>query len=145
MPWYEYECPSGHLTERRGGVEDSHTPCPDCSQQAKRREFNLAALVGATVMKAQKYRVSEYIEASQEVDYHYTKAENEFVIEMIAAGRIDPTPMLSHRVGLDELHLVVSDTVAASIGRRLYKRLTELMGEETARQLFASRLRVLSL
>lgn len=46
---------------------------------------------------------------------------------------------------LDELHLVVSDTVAASIGRRLYKRLTELMGEETARQLFASRLRVLTL
>lgn len=46
---------------------------------------------------------------------------------------------------LDELHLVISDTVAASIGRRLYKRLTELMGEETARQLFASRLRVLTL
>jgi len=33
----------------------------------------------------------------------YTKAENQFVIEMIAAGRIDPTPMLSHRVSLDEL------------------------------------------
>jgi len=33
----------------------------------------------------------------------YTKAENEFVIEMIAAGRIDPSPMLSHRVSLDEL------------------------------------------
>ncbi|NNC80461.1 MAG: alcohol dehydrogenase catalytic domain-containing protein [Acidimicrobiales bacterium] len=33
----------------------------------------------------------------------YTKAENQFVIEMIAAGRIDPSPMLSHRVTLDEL------------------------------------------
>ena len=33
----------------------------------------------------------------------YTKAENEFVMEMIAAGRIDPTPMVSHRVTLDEL------------------------------------------
>jgi (R,R)-butanediol dehydrogenase/meso-butanediol dehydrogenase/diacetyl reductase len=33
----------------------------------------------------------------------YTKAENQFVMEMIAAGRIDPTPMLSHRVTLDEL------------------------------------------
>lgn len=33
----------------------------------------------------------------------YTKEENAFVIEMIAAGRIDPTPMLSHRVTLDEL------------------------------------------
>jgi len=33
----------------------------------------------------------------------YSKAENEFVMEMVAAGRIDPTPMLSHRVTLDEL------------------------------------------
>jgi (R,R)-butanediol dehydrogenase/meso-butanediol dehydrogenase/diacetyl reductase len=33
----------------------------------------------------------------------YTKAENEFVMEMVSAGRIDPTPMLSHRVTLDEL------------------------------------------
>jgi (R,R)-butanediol dehydrogenase/meso-butanediol dehydrogenase/diacetyl reductase len=33
----------------------------------------------------------------------YTKAENQFVIEMIAAGRIDPSPMLSHTVSLDEL------------------------------------------
>ncbi len=33
----------------------------------------------------------------------YTKAENEFVIEMIAAGRIDPSPLLSHTVSLDEL------------------------------------------
>ncbi len=33
----------------------------------------------------------------------YTKAENAFVIEMIAAGRIDPAPLLSHRVSLDEL------------------------------------------
>ena len=33
----------------------------------------------------------------------YTKEENAFVVEMIEAGRIDPTPMLSHRVSLDEL------------------------------------------
>ena len=33
----------------------------------------------------------------------YTTEENAFVIEMIAAGRLDPTPMLSHRVTLDEL------------------------------------------
>ena len=35
----------------------------------------------------------------------YTKAENEFVIEMIATGRIDPRPLLSHRVTLDEFPL----------------------------------------
>ena len=33
----------------------------------------------------------------------YTKAENQFVMEMIAAGRIDPAPMISHRIGLDAL------------------------------------------
>ena len=33
----------------------------------------------------------------------YTKDENAFVLEMIAAGRIDPTPMLSHQVSLEEL------------------------------------------
>ncbi len=33
----------------------------------------------------------------------YTKAENQFILEMIAAGRIDPAPMISHRVTLDDL------------------------------------------
>ncbi len=33
----------------------------------------------------------------------YTKAENAFVLEMIDAGRIDPAPLISHRVTLDEL------------------------------------------
>ena len=33
----------------------------------------------------------------------YTKAENQFILEMIAAGRVDPSPMISHRIGLDAL------------------------------------------
>ena len=33
----------------------------------------------------------------------YTKADNEFIMEMIATGRIDPIPMISHRIGLDAL------------------------------------------
>ena len=33
----------------------------------------------------------------------YTKAENEFILEMLAAGRIDPAPMITHRIGLDDL------------------------------------------
>lgn len=33
----------------------------------------------------------------------YTKAENQFILEMVAAGRIDPAPMISHRIGLDDL------------------------------------------
>lgn len=33
----------------------------------------------------------------------YTKAENEFILEMIATGRIGPSPLITHRVSLDEL------------------------------------------
>jgi (R,R)-butanediol dehydrogenase/meso-butanediol dehydrogenase/diacetyl reductase len=33
----------------------------------------------------------------------YTKAENQFILEMIEAGRIDPSPMISHRIGIGEL------------------------------------------
>ena len=33
----------------------------------------------------------------------YTKADNEFIMEMIASGRIDPSPLISHRIGLDAL------------------------------------------
>ena len=74
--WYEYTCPEGHVTEKKGGVEDIHTPCSGCNRKARRRVFNLASIVGGTVMKEQKYRVSEFMEASQEVDYYHTKAEN---------------------------------------------------------------------
>jgi (R,R)-butanediol dehydrogenase/meso-butanediol dehydrogenase/diacetyl reductase len=33
----------------------------------------------------------------------YTRAENEFILEMIAAGRIDPSPLISHRITLGDL------------------------------------------
>ncbi len=33
----------------------------------------------------------------------YTRAENEFILEMIATNRIDPSPMITHRINLDEL------------------------------------------
>ena len=36
----------------------------------------------------------------------YTKDENRFILEMIETGRIDPTPMISHRIGLDDLPAV---------------------------------------
>lgn len=53
---------------------------------------------------------------------------------------------LAYRDGwLDELHLVVSDPVAATIGHRLHKKLRSIAGEAATRQLFASRIRVLTL
>ncbi len=36
----------------------------------------------------------------------YTKDENRFILEMIEAGRVDPTPMISHHIGLDDLPAV---------------------------------------
>lgn len=76
MPFYQYRCLAGHLTEKRGGLEEAETPCSVCAEPAKRRDFNLVVIVGA--LKEQKYPVSRYREASEEVDYHYTKAENDY-------------------------------------------------------------------
>ena len=70
---YDYVCPSGHVTEKRGGVSDIHTPCSQCNRLSQRRGFNLVS-IGT---KEKKYRVSEFMEASQEVDYHHTRAEND--------------------------------------------------------------------
>ena len=72
---YEYVCPEGHVTEKNGGLDDVQAPC-SCGEIARRREFNLAALVGATVMKEQKFPVSRFQEAAAEVDYYHTKLEN---------------------------------------------------------------------
>jgi threonine dehydrogenase-like Zn-dependent dehydrogenase len=33
----------------------------------------------------------------------YTRSENEFIMEMIEQGRIDPAPLISHTISLDEL------------------------------------------
>lgn len=33
----------------------------------------------------------------------YTRPENEFIMDMIAQGRIDPSPLISHTISLDEL------------------------------------------
>lgn len=73
---YTYVCPQGHEVDARGGVADVSRPC-ECGKAARRREFYLPAIVGATVMKEQKYRVSEFQEAAMEVDYAYTKAESD--------------------------------------------------------------------
>jgi (R,R)-butanediol dehydrogenase/meso-butanediol dehydrogenase/diacetyl reductase len=39
----------------------------------------------------------------------YTKAHYEHTLQMLASGQLDPTPMITHRIGLDEL----PDTLAA--------------------------------
>ena len=72
---YTYVCPNGHEIDRRGGVADVTLPCA-CGCIGTRKPFNRIAIKGETVAKA-PYSVSEFVEASAEVDYHYTKAEND--------------------------------------------------------------------
>ena len=68
---YDYVCPSGHVTEKRGGVSDIHTPCSQCNRLSQRRGFNFIS-IGT---KEKKYRVSDFIEASSEMDYAYSTVE----------------------------------------------------------------------
>lgn len=75
---YEYVCDEGHVTTKRGGPDDRSAPCA-CGLKGERRPFYLTAIVGETVMKEQKYRVSEFQEASAEVDYAYSQAEKDGV------------------------------------------------------------------
>ena len=69
---YEYRCPRGHVTTKRGGLDDASSPC-GCGLTVQRKPFNLASIRGDTV--AGTYSVSEFMEATQEVDYHYAKAQ----------------------------------------------------------------------
>ena len=46
---------------------------------------------------------------------------------------------------LDEVHIVISDAIAATIGQRLYRKISELAGETVAQRLFARFIRVLTL
>ncbi|KKL73691.1 hypothetical protein LCGC14_2072350 [marine sediment metagenome] len=73
MPLYEYSC-GAHITEKRAGYDVERIPCPICGADAQRRGFNLVSSVireGATRVKNAKgkYLVSDFQEASQELDY----------------------------------------------------------------------------
>lgn len=73
MPLYEYSC-GDHTTEKRAGYDVERIPCPLCGADAPRRGFNLVSSVireGATNVKNAKgkYLVSDFQEASQELDY----------------------------------------------------------------------------
>ncbi len=58
----------------------TNTDCCKCGEAAKRSEVNHVGFSGfaATPRDQQNYRQSfrEFKEASEEVDYHYTRAEN---------------------------------------------------------------------
>lgn len=82
-----------------------------------------------------------------EVEHAYRSTKDldrlaDFVLKVFA----DEGRCVAYRSGwLDEVHLVISDPVAAGIGRRLQRKLTERVGEARTRRLFARGIRVLSL
>ena len=67
---YEYNCPLGHTVEKIGGLAARSAPC-FCGQKAYRSEVNYV-FVGT---KEQKYRVSDFVEASSEIDHAYSSVE----------------------------------------------------------------------
>jgi hypothetical protein len=74
---YVYVCEDGHETEKKAGLSDVQARCSVCGKSAPRRPFNLVSIVGETVPIEQRQEVRDFQEASQEIDYHYTKAEND--------------------------------------------------------------------
>lgn len=100
MPLYDFECRVGHVTEVKAGYDVTHLPCPTCGREALRLAvYREQYISGETVPKGNatregnikdkhgRTRLSVFQEASQEIDYAHTKAENE-------AGRELPSPNL---------------------------------------------------
>lgn len=87
MPLYDYHCADcGEVTEERRGLEDYLIPCPLCGGTAHRAACSgLPAIWGETVGRGfstsrakdqrGRYRVSNFQEASAEIDYAHTRAE----------------------------------------------------------------------
>ena len=71
MPLYEYVCSLGHTMERIGGLSDSTAPCSLCPEIAHRLEVNHVS-IGT---KEKKYRVSDFVEASSEIEHTFASAE----------------------------------------------------------------------
>jgi putative FmdB family regulatory protein len=90
MPLYDFECPAGHVTEKRAGLSDEAMPCPLCGESARRVPFyasqyingetvakgrSKATRLGNVVDKHGRYRVGLFQEASAEVAHTCDKAE----------------------------------------------------------------------
>ncbi len=71
MAIYDFICKCGEVTEARRGVGVKSIPCPACGQSASRSAVYQVAL--GSIEK--KYRVSDVVEASQEMDYAHTTQE----------------------------------------------------------------------
>jgi hypothetical protein len=71
VPIYNFACECGEVTEARAGYETGSLPCPACGQAATRSAVYQIALG----TKEKKYRVTEFQEASQELEYAHGQQE----------------------------------------------------------------------
>ena len=79
MPNFLFRCPNGHESDLLRHRDTVEVPCA-CGATARRAEVNRIAVVGfAEIPRGEEnYRreFADFREASAEVDYHYTKAED---------------------------------------------------------------------
>ena len=87
MPVYDYVCGLGHKHEERRGYEESSIPCVSCSEPAQRQavyayQSTITETGGSSYprldnakSKDGKYRVSNFQEASAEIDYAASRIE----------------------------------------------------------------------
>ncbi len=87
MPVYDYVCGLGHTHEERRGYEESSAPCASCGKPAQRVAVyayqstitetggNSYPRLDNAKSKDGKYRVSDFQEASAEIDYAASRIE----------------------------------------------------------------------
>ncbi len=87
MPHYDFACKCGEVTEAQAGYETSSLPCRACGAPAQRvaiyaYQSTIAETGGNSYprldnakSKDGKYRVSDFQEASAEIDYAATQIE----------------------------------------------------------------------
>lgn len=87
MAIYDFACPCGEITEARAGYETSSLLCPACGNSAKRVAVyayqstitesggNSYPRLDNAKSPSGKYRVSDFQEASAEIDYAASRVE----------------------------------------------------------------------
>lgn len=71
MPIYDYSCPQCGFFEQRAGYKDCSHLCPACGRPASRSAVYQIAI--GSVEK--KYRVSDVVEASQQLEHSHGMQE----------------------------------------------------------------------
>lgn len=104
MPLYDYICAEGHIFEKFAGYDDAELECPKCGHLAVRIPINQNQSIitetgaknsrRAEVPFRERYLKPEYdrfCEASQEIDYAYTKLEDSMGIDRSRNEYITPS------------------------------------------------------